>query len=128
MQLGFTPGMGATHAMLQAFGEPLGRELLLTGRLLTGREIAATRCPLAHAVVPRGMVLERSLTIAREIADAPRAALVLMARMLADARRGTLEAALRSEARAQAQLFSDTQTRREIEQRYPTRPPVRNPA
>ena len=32
MALGFTPGMGSTGALAAAFGEPLGREMLYTGR------------------------------------------------------------------------------------------------
>ena len=121
MQLGFTPGMGATHVMREAFGEPLGRELLLTGRMLTGREISQACCPLSYAVVPRSRVMERARFIAHEIADVPREAVVLLARGLADRRRAVLEDALRQEEAAHARLFADPAAAAEILRRYPAR-------
>jgi enoyl-CoA hydratase/carnithine racemase len=126
MALGFTPGMGATHAVPEAFGAPLGRELLWTGRLLTGREIRAASCPLSHAVRPRAQVMEQALMQAREIADAPRGTIVLLKRMLAASRREALERALRAEASAHATLHADPATAAEIGRRYPTAPTGRN--
>lgn len=94
MTLGITPGMGATAAVPEAFGAPLGRELLMTGRLLTGREIRDACCPLSHAVRPRSDVFERALAVARDIAAVPREASVILKGHLAAARRASLESAL----------------------------------
>jgi enoyl-CoA hydratase/carnithine racemase len=120
MALGFTPGMGATHAVPEAFGEPLGRELLFTGRLLTGREIRDACCPLSHAVRPRAQVLDHALSRARAIAEAPRQALMLLKQNLVTRRCEALERALRAEAGAHATLFTQAETFEEIARRYPS--------
>jgi enoyl-CoA hydratase/carnithine racemase len=121
MQLGFTPGMGATIAMMEAFGDPLGRELLFTGRVLTGREIRDASCPLSHAVVPRTQVQERALRAALEIAEAPREAVVLLKQNLAARRREAFERAVQAEESAHARLFADPGIAAEIARRYPVR-------
>jgi enoyl-CoA hydratase/carnithine racemase len=121
MQLGFTPGMGATHVVHEAFGGPLGRELLLTGRVLTGREIMQASCPLSHAVSPRAQVMERALSIARSIADAPRQSVERLKRNLAERRHEGLARALEAEAADHAHLFADPTISAEIRERYPVR-------
>jgi polyketide biosynthesis enoyl-CoA hydratase PksI len=120
ISLGFTPGMGATWAVQEAFGAALGREMLLTGRLLTGKSIRALGCPLSHAVRPRELVRETTLALAREIADAPRPALVLLKRTLSQPRMEALKRALAAEHGDHTRLFSDPQTFREIADRYPS--------
>lgn len=123
MALGFTPGMGATHAVPEAFGEPLGRELLYTGRLLTGTEIRESHCPLSHAVRPRGEVLDRARRRAHEMVEAPRASIVLLKRALAGRRREALERAVLAETHAHELLSSDPTMGEEISRRYPTPAP-----
>lgn len=117
--LGLTPGMGATAAVPDAFGPSLGRELLLTGRLMTGGEIRAARCPLSHAVHLRAQVRDRALALARDMAEAPRQALVLLKQTIAARRREALEQALEAEHQGQAGLFADDRTFDEIASRYP---------
>jgi polyketide biosynthesis enoyl-CoA hydratase PksI len=119
MALGFTPGMGATYAVPEAFGGPLGRELLFTGRLFTGREIRDACCPLSHAIRPRAQVLDHALARARAIAEAPRHTLVLLKQILAARRCDALERALSAEASAHATLFAQAGTFEEIAGRYP---------
>jgi polyketide biosynthesis enoyl-CoA hydratase PksI len=126
MQLGFTPGMGATHVVQEAFGGPLGRELLFTGRLVTGREILDARCPLSHAVLPRAHVMDRALSIARTIADAPRQSVVRLKRNLAERRHDGLERVLQAEAADHAHLFADPAISAEIRRRYPIPNPPAN--
>lgn len=122
MALGFTPGMGATFALEEAFGAPLGRDLLFTGRLLTGREIRANACPLSHAVRPRAEVRDRAVALAREMAEAPRAALALLKETLAARRREGMTRALAAERVNHARLFADAATAREIARRYAGEP------
>jgi enoyl-CoA hydratase/carnithine racemase len=124
MQLGFTPGMGATHVVQEAFGGPLGRELLLTGRLMTGREIRHAWCPLSHAVLPRAQVMDRALSVARSIADAPRQSITRLKRNLAERRHAGLAEVLQAEAADHADLFADPTISAEIRQRYPIRNPT----
>jgi polyketide biosynthesis enoyl-CoA hydratase PksI len=118
MALGFTPGMGAAAVVPESFGASLGRELLWTGRLITGQEIREARCPLSHAVRPRREVLSCALAVARDMADTPRAVAALFKQQLAGGRRAQLEAALSAEEVGHEQLLADPATRREIERRY----------
>jgi polyketide biosynthesis enoyl-CoA hydratase PksI len=122
MALGLTPGMGATHAVPAAFGATLGREMLLTGRLLTGRDIRAAACPLSYAVRPRNEVGAAALALAREFAAVPRPALVLLKETLARPRQEALERALAAEHADHARLFSAAETALEIAGRYPAPP------
>jgi len=119
MALGFTPGMGATAAIPEAFGPLLGRRLLFTGQLMTGREIRDASCPLSHTVHPRAQVRDRALAMAREMAEAPRAALVLLKQAIAARRQEALERALDAEQHCHAALFAAGQTFDEIASRYP---------
>jgi enoyl-CoA hydratase/carnithine racemase len=105
MALGLTPGMGATAAVPEAFGPSLGRQLLFTGQLMTGREIRDARCPLSHTVHKRAEVRDRALATAREMAEAPRAAVVLLKQAIAARRREALERALEAEHQSHAGLF-----------------------
>jgi enoyl-CoA hydratase/carnithine racemase len=127
MALGFTPGMGATVVMEEAFGAPLARELLFTGRLMKGRELREWGAPLAYNVVPRDHVRERARAIAREIAGMPRDALVLLKKSVATRRREPLQRALREEYANHAELFARDEIVRGIAERYPSRdaPPAR---
>jgi enoyl-CoA hydratase/carnithine racemase len=119
MALGFTPGMGATAVVPEAFGPVLGRRMLFTGELISGRDIKSAACPLSHAVYPRNQVRARARWIAHDIADGSRSAIVLLRRMVAERRRVVFEQALTEERNSHASLFADGETRREIEQRYP---------
>jgi len=118
MALGFTPGMGATTVLDEVFGASLARELLFTGRCVTGRELKECGVPLAHAIRPRREVRERALDVAREMAEAPREALVLLKRSLAGRRRERLERALTEERENHALLFEGISTHQQIAARY----------
>jgi len=116
--LGITPGMGSTAILEEAVGAPLARELLFTGRLLKGRELKAACGGIAHAIIPRAEVRGRALAIAREMAQAPREALVLLKAALAGRRRAVFERAVHEEQEMHAMLFAREDTRARIEARY----------
>jgi enoyl-CoA hydratase/carnithine racemase len=118
MALGFTPGMGSTAILAEALGELLARELLFTGRLMTGRELKMAGSPLAHAIVPRTEVRRRAIAIAQEMAEVPREALTLLKQALAARRRAVLEQALKEEQAMHAVLFAREETRQQIAARY----------
>jgi polyketide biosynthesis enoyl-CoA hydratase PksI len=118
MALGFSPGMGSTYAVPEAFGGPLGRELLYTGRLLTGREIRDAHCPLSSAIQPRADVMRRAVAVARQVAGAPRPAVVALKQRLSTARGAEMAQALRAEEEGHARLFADPSMARQIAERY----------
>jgi enoyl-CoA hydratase/carnithine racemase len=114
MALGITPGMGATVLLEDALGPRFARELLFTGRMVKGRDLAARG---AH-VLPRADVRRRALALAEEVAAAPREALVRLKAMLAGRRRERLQRALEEERRSHEELFTREDTAREIGARY----------
>jgi polyketide biosynthesis enoyl-CoA hydratase PksI len=76
MNYGFTPGVGATCVMPQKLGMALAHEMLLSGRGYRGTELASRGVPFA--VLPRAQVLLQAQAMARELADKPRASLVML--------------------------------------------------
>lgn len=114
MALGFTPGMGATLLLEEAFGPRLAHELLFTGRVMKGRELAAQ----GARALPKAELERRALALAEEVAAAPREALLHLKAMLAGRRRDRLRRALDEELRAHEALFALGDTVRHIEERY----------
>ena len=66
IKIGTIPGAGGTQRLTKAVGKSKAMELVLTGRLLSAEE--AHFYGLVSKVVPVEMVLQESLTLAREIA------------------------------------------------------------
>lgn len=114
MALGITPGMGATVLLEEALGPRLARELLFTGRTVKGRDLA----PRGAHVLPKADVRGRALSLAEQVAAAPREALVRLKAMLAGRRRERLQRVLEEERRSHEELFAREDTAREIEARY----------
>jgi polyketide biosynthesis enoyl-CoA hydratase PksI len=74
MKFGFTPGMGATYILPKRLGFNIGYEMLMTGQNFFGADLLKRGVPLP--VLPRREVLQYSLSLARQLADKPRASLV----------------------------------------------------
>ena len=98
--LGLHPGMGTTWTLRDVAGPAAARELLLTGRTITGEEALAMG--VVARALPDGDVLRASVEAAERIA----AAAPIATRLTVGALRGTgpadLEDALESEALAQS--------------------------
>jgi enoyl-CoA hydratase/carnithine racemase len=118
MALGLTPGMGATALLEDAFGGPLAREMLFTGRLLKGRELRGRAVPLAHAIVPAADVWTWALALAGDLASATRESLELLKDTLVVRRRAQLELALGLEQQMHTRLFAKRGTKEQIAERY----------
>jgi enoyl-CoA hydratase/carnithine racemase len=97
--LGMHPGMAATWLLPQATGLPIARDLLLTGRTVTGEE--AVTLGLVNASMPRAEVLDHAIEVATRIAGNAPIATRLTKIALADAGHASCEAALQWEALAQ---------------------------
>jgi enoyl-CoA hydratase len=98
-RLGIHPGMAATYLLPEVGGLPLAREMLFTGRVVTGAE--AQSYGLVNRSVPREEVREVALGIAGEIAERAPVATRLTKAALAGGGPPSLEAALRWESLAQ---------------------------
>lgn len=96
--LGMHPGMASTWLLPQAVGLPVARELLLTGRMVTGTEAAAMG--LVNQAVPAVEVLPAALRAAEAVAAAAPVATRLTKRALAEGH-ASYAAALEWEALAQ---------------------------
>ncbi|GAA3167714.1 MULTISPECIES: enoyl-CoA hydratase/isomerase family protein [Streptomyces] len=99
VHLGLHPGMATTALLAEAVGPARARELLLTGRLISGARAAALG--MVHEALPAGQVLRAALDTADEIAAAAPLAVRLTKSGLAQGQL-TVEQALTWEGLAQA--------------------------
>ncbi len=97
--LGMHPGMATTWLLPEVVGLPVARDLLLTGRSVTGEEAATLR--LVNASVPREELLDKALEVADGIARNAPIATRLTKIALAGGGHATYDAALQWEALAQ---------------------------
>ncbi|MFD0683077.1 enoyl-CoA hydratase/isomerase family protein [Actinomadura fibrosa] len=97
--LGLHPGMAATWLLPEVAGLPLAREMLLTGRVLTGAEAAASG--LVNRAVPREEVLGAALDAAARVAAQAPIATRLTKVALSNGGHRDMESALRWESLAQ---------------------------
>ncbi|MDL4772033.1 enoyl-CoA hydratase/isomerase family protein [Actinomadura xylanilytica] len=97
--LGLHPGMAATWLLPEVAGLPLAREMLFTGRAVTGTEAASSG--LVNRAVPRDRTLAEALSVAELIAaQAPIATRLTKVALSAGGHSG-MDAALRWESLAQ---------------------------
>lgn len=120
LALGFTPGMGSTVLLKEIFGAPLARDLLLTGRVVKGRELRAAGVPISHSIVPKAWVRARTYALADEMAMAPAAAMSLFRHHLAADRRALLDRAIAAELAMHTTVFARADTPALILDSYPT--------
>lgn len=97
--LGVHPGMAATWLLPEVAGLPLAREMLFTGRGVTGAE--AERHGMVNRAVPRDEVLDEALAAAEQVAAQAPIATRLTKVALADGGHPDMDAALRWESLAQ---------------------------
>lgn len=116
MRYGLTPGIGATWVIPYKFGSTLGWEMLLTAKNYFGRELRERGAPVR--VAPKADVVELSLSLAREIAEKPLAALREMKRCFQESIQNEQTAAVRKELRMQADVFADSEAIERIRSLY----------
>jgi len=119
--LGMHPGMASTWLLPEAAGLPVARELLLTGRVVTGSEAASLG--LVNRSAPTGTVLEVALSVAAVVASAAPVATRLTKRALAGGGHGSLAAALEWEALAQPVTLASRDLQEGLAARREKRPP-----
>ncbi|MFF9481821.1 enoyl-CoA hydratase/isomerase family protein [Streptomyces sp. NPDC014733] len=99
VRLGLHPGMATTALLAEAVGPARARELLLTGRLISGAR--AADLGMVHEALPADQVLRAALDVADEIAAAAPLAVRLTRSGLAQGQ-PTVEQALAWEGLAQS--------------------------
>ena len=104
VRLGLAPGMAISYLLPRLIGAARASELLLTGRLVDGRE--AERLGILNRAVPAADVMPEAMALAREIA----AAAPLAVRATKRAIRRGLELAVRDAARIEAGAQAETLT------------------
>ncbi len=97
--LGMHPGMASTWLLPEVAGLAVARELLLTGRIVSGAEAASMG--LVNRAVDDGTALEEALSVASAVAATAPVASRLTKRALASGGHATFDAALEWEALAQ---------------------------
>lgn len=101
-RIGIHPGMGASHLIKEIAGMSHAQELLLTGRYIDAEE--ALQRGLCHGIYPKEGLLDASLALAGEIAEAAPQAVRLCKQGLY--LNTSLRQALKYEAASQAQNYA----------------------
>ncbi|WP_189226792.1 SDR family NAD(P)-dependent oxidoreductase, partial [Saccharothrix coeruleofusca] len=122
---GFTPGLGATYILERRLGSTLAAEMLLTGRALSGAELARRGADVT--VVPGERVLATALELARSIAGKPAAAVRTLKAELARRVLAGLPEVIDAEAAMHAKVLGED-ARSLVEARFPGRATARRPA
>lgn len=69
LSVGLVPGAGGTQRLARVAGKTRSMEMVLTGRMMTGRE--AEQCGLVNRIVPSELLREEAVALAQEIAKKP---------------------------------------------------------
>lgn len=105
MKYGFTPGMGATYIMEKKLGKPITQEMLMAANTFRGATLKERGIPFP--VVPRRDVLPYSMVLARQLAEKPRGALIVLKRHLVRDMRVELPDYIAREIAMHAETFHD---------------------
>jgi len=119
--LGMHPGMASTWLLTEVAGPAVARELLLTGRMVTGEEAAVMG--LVNRAVPAGEVLDEALRVAVDVAATAPVACRLTKRALAAGGPASFEAALEWEALAQPVTLASQDLQEGLRAQRERRPP-----
>ncbi|BCA96662.1 polyketide biosynthesis enoyl-CoA hydratase [Legionella antarctica] len=117
ISMGFTPGMGSTQAVTDAFGPYIGRKMLFGGQLYKGQEFKSfPGCTIE--IMPKAEIASASLELAKNIAMNSRAALTLLKGKLSGRRLKNLKPVLDEEIKMHRFLFADPETQKMINEHY----------
>lgn len=100
--IGLIAGAGGTQRLPRAIGQGVARDLLITGRRLSGVEAGAIG--LASRVVADGAATATALALARQLADGPTEAIQASKRLALSAFDDPIEVGLAREREAWAQV------------------------
>ena len=107
--IGVIAGQGGTQRLIQLAGRAIATDLILTGRVLSGREAAALG--IATRVVPAEIVIHEALSVAEAITQRSAPAVRFAREVLREAAEGHLQQSFRIE-RLLAAVVLDTEERK----------------
>jgi enoyl-CoA hydratase/carnithine racemase len=119
--LGMHAGMATTWLLPEVVGLPVAREMLLTGRTLTGAEAVQAR--LVNRTFPANSFMTDVLQVARSVASRAPLATRLTKAALADGGHASFEAALAWEALAQPVTMAGEDLQEGLRAQRERRPP-----
>jgi polyketide biosynthesis enoyl-CoA hydratase PksI len=112
MKYGFTPGMGATFILTEKLGFSLAQELLLSAGNYRGADFQRRGVPFT--VLPRAEVLGHALKLARQVAEKPRASLIILKDHLVTRLREQLPKVVEQEIAMHDKTFHQTEVKDRI--------------
>jgi 2-(1,2-epoxy-1,2-dihydrophenyl)acetyl-CoA isomerase len=101
-KLGILPGLGSTHLLPRLVGRSRALDLVLTARVVLAEE--AAEMGLLNRVVPGAALLDEARALAAQLAELDPAVLAAAKRALTYGESAGMEAAMRNEAKASAEL------------------------
>ena len=102
-RLGLVPDLGGLHLLTRVVGLNKAKELCFTARRVPAAEALALG--IANEVVPADMLMNRAMSLAREIASGPPFAISMMKTLLNMSSTSTLEEMLEYEGYAQSLAY-----------------------
>jgi enoyl-CoA hydratase/carnithine racemase len=119
--LGMHPGMASTFLLPEVAGLGVAREMLLTGRIVTGAE--AVGMGLVNRTFPAAELLEQAMSVAAAVAATAPIATRLTKQALASDATASFEAALQWEALAQPVTLATSDLQEGLAAQRERRPP-----
>lgn len=116
MNLGFTPGMGATYTIPKRFGDYCGNRMLFTGEQYFREELEAMNAPIP--LVHKNEVIPEALKLARSIADKTLTSVKLLKEQLSTDLREALPGVIKKELAMHAKTINSPEALARIEARF----------
>jgi polyketide biosynthesis enoyl-CoA hydratase PksI len=118
MKFGFTPGMGATYILPKRLGFNIGYEMLMNGDDFLGADLLSRGVSLP--VLPRKEVLPYALSLARGLAEKPRASLAALKSHMGRSIKAELDETVRLEIEMHQKTMPLPAVRKKIEELFST--------
>jgi polyketide biosynthesis enoyl-CoA hydratase PksI len=118
LSMGFTPGMGCTKLLEGLVGPYIAAEMMYTGRMIKGSELAEKAVNFNY-IVPKAEVLIKANDIAQRICENNSDSISLLKHALSAPRKKLLAAAREQEDLMHRITFSSPQTKKAIKDLYP---------
>jgi polyketide biosynthesis enoyl-CoA hydratase PksI len=117
MSLGFTPGMGCTTLLRELVGPYIANEMMFTGRLFKGSELAQKATNINY-ILPRSEVMAKADDVARQISEKNVKSLYMLKYSLSAPKKKLLIEARLQEDLMHRLSFGFPETRKNIEDSY----------